>query len=87
MTDMRCSSLDCTHLQVIADLTAKLTEIRAAHCNHLSIENFAPDLFNSLLAAYLRAHLVETTQTIDLGCIDCGVRDGSHHPYCSVKNA
>lgn len=38
-------------LQVIADLTVRLTELRQNECKYLSVENFAPPLFRDLVAA------------------------------------
>lgn len=36
-------------LRVIADLTAKLIELRQNECKHLSINDSAPDLFERLI--------------------------------------
>ena len=41
--------VSCDELQIISDLVVKLTSQRQDKCNHLSIENFAPDLFARLL--------------------------------------
>lgn len=58
------TTLDTATLQVIADLTHKLTVLRVQNCGHLCIENYAPELFSSLLNAYLRAGIVEYTCTV-----------------------
>lgn len=42
--------VSCHELKVISDLTVQLTEIRQKDCNHLCVENFAPDVFHSLLS-------------------------------------
>ena len=38
-------------LQTICDLTVKLTMLRQEKCNHLCIEDFAPEIFKKLLVA------------------------------------
>ena len=35
----------------ITELVAQLTELRVKYCNHLCIENYAPELFEKLLRA------------------------------------
>jgi hypothetical protein len=52
------TALDCTHLQVIADLTAKLTEMRLRNCGHLCIENLGPEIFGKLLDVYRNGGLI-----------------------------
>ena len=52
--------LETDALQVIADLTHKLTVLRLQNCNHLCVENYAPEVFGKLLDAYLRAGVVES---------------------------
>ena len=42
--------VSCHELKVISDLTVQLTEIRQKGCSHLSVEDFAPDVFHSLLS-------------------------------------
>lgn len=39
-------------LKIIADMTITLTEMRKKSCDHLCIENFAPELFEKLLRGY-----------------------------------
>jgi len=39
-------------LKVIADLTVRLTELRLKGCEHLCVENYAPEVFGKLLYAY-----------------------------------
>ncbi len=39
-------------LNAICWLTKELTQIRFNGCNHLSVENFSPDLFFNLLTRY-----------------------------------
>ena len=39
-------------LQKIADLTVSLVKLRQDYCNHLVIENIAPEIFGKLLAEY-----------------------------------
>lgn len=48
--DVECL-VSCDELQVIADLTVKLTGIRQKGCNHLAVENFSTELFAALLGA------------------------------------
>ena len=36
-------------LHMLAEMTVKLTEIRWRGCNHLAVENFSPELYDSLI--------------------------------------
>lgn len=47
-----------TQLREICLLVVELTRLRQEECKHLSVENFAPDLFRELVAA-LRIGLKE----------------------------
>ena len=40
-------------LQIIANMVVELTKLRQQECKHLSIENYAPELFVNLINAYL----------------------------------
>jgi hypothetical protein len=53
--------LDTNHLQIIADLTIRLTEMRQRKCEHLCIENVAPEIFGKLLYEFRTAgeHRIE----------------------------
>lgn len=44
--------MNVEELKPICDLTVALTEIRAREVPHLCVENFAPELFAKLCAAY-----------------------------------
>ncbi|MCP8465205.1 hypothetical protein NK553_14730 [Pseudomonas sp. ZM23] len=47
-------------LQVIADATVRLAELRQKECKHLCIENTAPTIFGGLLSAYVKSTSKET---------------------------
>ena len=47
------NELTSDKLKHLCDLVSNLTEIRVKHCNHLAIENFAPELLESLINAVL----------------------------------
>lgn len=36
-------------MRVLGDMVVRLTDIRWKGCNHLSVENFSPELFSSLV--------------------------------------
>jgi hypothetical protein len=55
------AAIETATLEVLADLTHKLTVLRLQNCGHLCIENYAPEVFGKLLDAYLRAGRVEIT--------------------------
>ena len=42
-------------LQILCDTTVKLVELRQRNCPHLSVENIAPEIMGSLIAATQRA--------------------------------
>ena len=42
-------------LAMICSLTIDLTRLRQNECKHLCIENFAPELFERLLRAFIEA--------------------------------
>ena len=44
--------VSCDELKEICSLVVDLTKLRQDGCKHLSIENFAPDLFATLLGRY-----------------------------------
>lgn len=43
--------------KAICDLTVRLTELRQRHCNHLCIENFAPELLQDLMTKHVERSL------------------------------
>lgn len=45
-------SIERFELEVLADMTVRLTKLRQDHCNHLCVENVAPEIFHNLLMAY-----------------------------------
>lgn len=48
-------SITSEELQILCDTTVKLVELRQRNCPHLSVENIAPEIIGSLLAAVMRA--------------------------------
>lgn len=46
------AQLSVEELKQVCALTVKLTELRQRDCPHLCIENFAPEVFAKLCAAY-----------------------------------
>lgn len=46
------SVVSCDELKEICGLVVELTKLRQDGCKHLCIENFAPDLFATLLGHY-----------------------------------
>lgn len=45
--------VSCEEIQKLCDLTVQLTELRQNECKHLSIEEFAPDIFHKLLSTLI----------------------------------
>ena len=39
-------------LKIICDMTVSLVELRQNECIHLSIENYAPEIFGKLLTVF-----------------------------------
>ncbi len=57
--------IEIDELKEICRLTVQLTELRQNECKHLCIENFAPDLFSSLIDKFgEHKQLTDTTVTI-----------------------
>lgn len=51
-------------LEVLADLTVRLTKLRQDECKHLCIENSAPELWGNLLrATFLPPPILFTADT------------------------
>ncbi len=48
------TDLNVNDIQYISDMVIKLTELRWKGCNHLCIENFAPDLFHRLMVERIK---------------------------------
>ncbi len=42
-------------MQIIMNATIKLTKLRQNKCEHLSIENCAPDIYRNLMKAHIEA--------------------------------
>jgi len=51
MTPEQVSALSDTQLKIICDMAIELTVIKMRNCEHLSIENFTPELLGKLLAS------------------------------------
>lgn len=62
-------------LRQICELTVRLTELRQAECKHLSIENYAPELFYKLLSCYYTVKtgtLAPIMESVQQGMRPCG---------------
>ena len=56
-------SITPDELKILCDTTVKLVAVRQQNCPHVSVENIAPEIMGSLLAALLRAKARDTRDT------------------------
>ena len=63
---MSPANLDRGQLEVLADMTVRLTELRLRNCGHLCIENVAPEIFGKLLYEFRTAGEQRITNVVHM---------------------